>query len=111
MATSNAPSKTTHPQDNAHSHGVVYLSPADETANVTTHAIGFLLSLVVGVGLWHQTRSLPAGLRYACLAFSVTLALVYLASTLSHAVPAPKLRERMRAWDQGTIYLLIVEAK
>lgn len=35
------------------------------------------------------------------------MAIVYLFSTLSHAVRSPRLRSRMRAWDQGTIYLLI----
>ncbi len=35
------------------------------------------------------------------------MAIVYLCSSLSHAVQTPHLRSRMRAWDQGTIYLLI----
>ncbi|MEZ6152891.1 MAG: hemolysin III family protein [Pirellulaceae bacterium] len=43
----------------------------------------------------------------SCLVFATTMAIVYLCSTLSHALQSPRLRSRMRAWDQGTIYLLI----
>lgn len=86
---------------------VLYLSPADEIANTLTHALGVALSLVAGAAFWYWTEELPVGLRVTCLVFTVTMVVVYLFSTLSHAVHQPAWRNRLRAWDQGTIYLLI----
>ncbi len=88
-------------------HQVMYLSQADEKANILTHSAGFLLSLGVGWALWLNSEQLPLGFRLACVAFSLSMASVYLFSTLSHAVHEPVRRMRMRAWDQGMIYLLI----
>ena len=79
----------------------------DELSNTITHGLGFLLSLGAVVFFWQATSSQPLGLRISCLVFTTTMAMVYLCSTLSHALQSPRLRSRMRAWDQGTIYLLI----
>lgn len=86
----------------------VCLSPADERANILTHGCGFLLSIAAGAFLYQASGHTSLGLRISCLLFAVSLALVYLFSTLSHAVYEPRRRNRLRAWDQGTIYLLIV---
>lgn len=87
---------------------VVYLSRADERANVATHLLGFILSLAAFGGFYRLTNSSELGVRVTCLVFCTSMAIVYLLSTLSHAVSDPRLRHRLRAWDQGTIYLLIV---
>lgn len=79
----------------------------DELSNTITHGLGFLLSLGAIVFFWRATSSQPLGMRISCLVFATSMAIVYLFSTLSHAVQSPRLRSRMRAWDQGTIYLLI----
>jgi hemolysin III len=89
------------------SGGVVYLNRADEIANAITHGIGFLLSLVAMIFFWVITDGQPTGLRMACFVFTLSMSSVYLFSTLSHAVQEPRRRDHMRAWDQGTIYLLI----
>ena len=86
---------------------MVYLNRADEIANAITHGIGFLLSLVAILYFWVITDGQPTGLRIACFAFTLSMSTVYLFSTLSHAVQEPRRRDHMRAWDQGTIYLLI----
>lgn len=86
---------------------VLYLSPADERANTATHALGFLLSLLAGFIFWHATSTHELGMRICCGVFCLSMAVVYLFSTLSHAVHQPSLRNRLRAWDQGTIYGLI----
>ncbi len=78
-----------------------------ELSNAITHGLGFLLSLGAVVFLWQETAAQSLGLRVSCLVFTTSMAIVYLFSTLSHAVQTPRLRSRMRAWDQGTIYLLI----
>lgn len=85
-----------------------YLSREDERANVITHAIGILLSLAAGYYFWLATPTDNAGLRVCCLVFCGCMTLVYTFSTLSHAVETPGWRNSLRAWDQGTIYLLIV---
>lgn len=79
----------------------------DELANTLTHGLGFLLSLGAWGYFWNATDGSPVGLRVCCLIFVTSMAAVYLCSTLSHAVCELQLRRRMRAWDQGTIYLLI----
>lgn len=79
----------------------------DEVANTLTHGLGFLLSLGAWLYFWMATSTASPGLRITCMVFAATLALVYLCSTLSHAILHPYLRRRMRAWDQGSIYLLI----
>ncbi len=86
---------------------VLFLSPEDERANTITHGCGFLLSLAVAVYFFSQTANQSLGLQLSCLAFSISMAIVYLFSTLSHAVHNPLRRNQLRAWDQGTIYLLI----
>jgi len=79
----------------------------DEVANVLTHGLGCLLSLAaIGYFAW-TTAGLPAGLRVSCLIYAGTMSVVYFCSTLSHAVLEYRARTRCRAWDQGTIYLLI----
>lgn len=102
---------TTDPSREAgelHRQGVVYLSPADERANVLTHAAGFVLSLVAAIYFFRLVGNERIGLGISCLVFCGAMACVYLCSTLSHAITDPAGRNRMRAWDQGTIYLLIV---
>jgi hemolysin III len=86
----------------------LYFSPAEDRANVLTHGIGFMLSLLVLPLFWERAASTPVGFRVCCFVFVVCMATVYLFSTLSHAYQHPKLRNCLRAWDQGTIYLLIV---
>lgn len=86
---------------------VVYLSVADERANTATHALGFLLSIVAAVYLARQTAAESLGFTASCTVFAISMAAVYLFSTLSHAIYEPSWRHRMRAWDQGIIYTLI----
>ena len=79
----------------------------DEQANTLTHGLGFILSLGAWGYFWNITADGSLGLRICCLLFVTSMGAVYLCSTLSHAVCDLRLRQRMRAWDQGTIYLLI----
>lgn len=86
---------------------VVYLSLADERANTVTHSLGFLLSIAAAFYLAGHESAGDVGMAAACTAFAVSMAAVYFFSTLSHAIHQPRLRHRMRAWDQGVIYSLI----
>jgi hemolysin III len=81
---------------------------ADELANSLTHGTGLLLSLCGVVVILPATRASNLGVQLAVTAYLGTLVAVYGLSTLSHAVQSMASKHRLRAWDQGTIYLLIV---
>jgi hemolysin III len=80
----------------------------EEIANSVTHGIAAALSiaalviLVVFAALrgnaWHIA---------SCTIFGVTLILLYLASTLYHALPPGKAKQVFRILDHASIYLLI----
>ncbi len=77
-------------------------------ANSVTHGIGALLSLIGLVAL-----IIPAILRggprliVSVSVYGGTLCLLYLISTLYHAIPAPRARRVFRVLDHASIYLLI----
>ena len=78
-----------------------------ETWNALTHGGGFLLSLPAVLAMVWLAGQRNAELTWVCLAYGASLSAVFLFSTLSHAVRDPKMRGRMREWDQGVIFLLI----
>jgi hemolysin III len=86
----------------------LWLGEHEERVNTMTHGFGILLSVIAVVAaLWFYDGAELAN-QIAFVVYGFTLASVYLFSTLSHAVREPRLRNRMRAWDQGMIYTLIV---
>jgi hemolysin III len=78
-----------------------------EPLNAITHGVGAVLAIVGGVVL----VALSAGDGRRMVAFTiyaVTLFLLFLASTLLHAVRArPEVLRRLRIFDHAAIYLLI----
>lgn len=82
--------------------------PVDECANLITHGLGFLLSVVASVVLMtlvvkdHQTINIIACSIYCC-----SLIGLYAASTLSHMFYDLAWRRFFRTLDQVCIYLLI----
>ena len=80
---------------------------AQESINAWTHGLGFLASLPAGVAITMIAAKHHPAMFYACMVYSASLAAMYLFSTLSHAVRSPRWRHLARAWDQGTVYLLI----
>ncbi|MCA9142036.1 MAG: hemolysin III family protein [Planctomycetaceae bacterium] len=83
-------------------------SRADEFANTVTHGMGILLSLVGAAFMIPATHASSLKVQVAVVAYLASLVAVYGFSTLSHAVHSITEKNRLRAWDQGTIYLLIV---
>lgn len=84
------------------------LSDSEELANAISHGAAFVIAaiawmIVLGTQEFSSTASMLAFGVYG-----ISLMLVFLFSTLSHIVREPAMLNRMRAWDQGTIYLLIV---
>jgi len=83
-------------------------SQSEEWTNTLTHGFGLLLSLGGTVVLCFQAMASENGsLLVGSVVYSISLVLVYLASTLSHAIKNQVRRFRWRILDQGLIYLLI----
>ncbi len=84
------------------------LSPQEEWANVVTHGLGLIASLVgmpvLAVTAWLNGDSL----RFiACVIFGITLIVLYAASTLYHLTPPSKTKDRLQIVDHAAIFLLI----
>lgn len=82
--------------------------PVDEHANLITHALGLLLSLVASAVLMtHVIQDHQAITIATCGIYCVSLVGLYAASTLSHAFYDLAWRRFYRALDQACIFLLI----
>jgi len=80
----------------------------EERVNAWTHGIGLALSVLGALVMVAIVLSRGDGWRVVgCAVYLASLVAVYLMSTLSHTFKTPRWRERFRALDQGTIYLLI----
>jgi hemolysin III len=83
-------------------------SAGEELANSITHGVGFVLGIAVLVllvvfsalrkGTWEVV---------SCSVYGATFILLYLASTLYHSFPQPKVKKVMKVIDHSAIYLLI----
>jgi hemolysin III len=80
----------------------------EEVANAVTHALGALASLAGGAGVVTvAARSDDPWLLAGTLVFSITLVMLYGASTLYHSVRHDLRKARLRVLDHCAIYLLI----
>lgn len=80
----------------------------EEIANAVSHGIGLIVAIAAVPYLllesWHGGDAIDfTGVAI----FAGTLVLVYLASTLYHAVPFGRAKQVMRALDQGAIFLFV----
>jgi len=83
-------------------------SRREEYANIATHAVGVLLSIVALVLM--VVFAAENGDPYFIVAVSIfgaTLILLYLMSTLYHSFRHPKVKHVFRVFDHSCIYLLI----
>jgi hemolysin III len=83
-------------------------SPGEEIANSISHGVGTLLALVAAVGLMMTAvqRDSAAGIVGASV-FATTMVLVYLTSTLYHALPRNRAKRVFQILDHSAIFLLI----
>lgn len=80
----------------------------EEKINISTHALGFVLSIAALVLL--VTRASLHGTVWHIVSFSVfgaSLMILYAASTVYHSAKEPVLRDRLRIVDHASIYILI----
>jgi hemolysin III len=80
----------------------------EELANALSHGLGLALSLSAGAvmitlaAVWGDVWQIVSAAVY-----STTLVLLYVASTVYHAVPDPHTKARLRILDHCAIFLLI----
>lgn len=82
-------------------------SRGEEIANSVSHGVGFaaalaLLPLLVATALGHGAASVVGA-----AVFGASAALLYLTSTLYHAIPHPRAKRVFRVLDHSAIYVLI----
>ena len=80
----------------------------EEIANSVTHGVGLLASLAALpiLIIWAARRGDPWQVVGGSL-FGASLILLYLASTLYHAIPRERVKRLLRVLDHSAIYLLI----
>jgi len=83
-------------------------SPAEELANSLSHGLGFVLA-VAGAPILIVAAVRRGTLTdlVAVSVFSAAMALLYLASTVYHALPAGRAKDTWHVLDHAAIYLLI----
>ena len=83
-------------------------SLGEEIANSVSHGLGLLLAIVglpfLVVNAMHSGRALAVA---GAAVFGSSAILLYLASTLYHAVSHERIKEMLQRMDHGAIYLLI----
>lgn len=80
----------------------------EEIANAVTHGVGFLLSVagLVVIVTYAALRG-TVWTVVSCSIYGATLVLLYLSSTLYHAIPGRRTKRIFRIFDHSAIYLLI----
>lgn len=82
-------------------------SLGEEFANSISHGAGFVAALIAVPVLVHGAIGLGAAAIVGASIFGATAALLYLTSTLYHALPANRAKRVLQILDHGAIYLLI----
>jgi hemolysin III len=83
-------------------------TPREEIANSLSHGLGFVLA-VAGAPLLIATATRHGTLAdvIAVSVFAASMALLYLSSTIYHALPPGRTKEAFHVLDHAAIYLLI----
>jgi hemolysin III len=83
-------------------------TPREELLNALSHGFGLLLALAsLPILVFVAARHGTAATVVAAVLFSTTMAVLYFASTLYHALPHGKWKRRFNRLDHASIYLFI----
>lgn len=83
-------------------------SHGEEIANAVTHGLGAAAAIVALTLLLTKGIPVLSGWQLAGVAvYGASLVLLFLASTLYHAVPHPRAKDILKRVDHGAIYVLI----
>src|SRR5690349_16852949 len=80
----------------------------EEQASALTHGVGALAALAGGAVMVALAALHGDGWQLAAaIVFSISLLLLYIASTLYHAIQRPRAKSALKVFDHCAIYLLI----
>jgi hemolysin III len=80
----------------------------EEIANAVTHGAGVVFSLIaIPFLITYAVEKGNAATVWSASAFSFGMLMVYLSSTLYHAIQHPKAKFTLRVWDHISIFLMI----
>ena len=83
-------------------------SPAEERVNISSHAIGLLLSVVaLALLVIHASSNGDVWHIVSFSVFGASLIILFAASTIYHSSRDPASRARLRVLDHASIYVLI----
>lgn len=82
-------------------------SLGEEIANSVSHGVALLAAIVAVPFLLDSARHLGAASLVGAAVFAATMVLLYLTSTLYHALPAGRAKRVFLKLDHGAIYLFI----
>jgi hemolysin III len=82
-------------------------SLGEEIANSVSHGVALVAAIVAIPFLMASSRHLSAVSLVGAIVFAATMVLLYLTSTLYHALPAGRAKRVFMKLDHGAIYLFI----
>jgi hemolysin III len=82
-------------------------SQGEEFANSITHGIALLAALLAVPFLFHAIGHLGSARIFGIAVFAMTMVLLYLTSTLYHALPPSRAKALVLKLDHGAIYVFI----
>ncbi len=82
--------------------------PFEEKLNIYTHLLGIIFSIIAGFLLIQKTIESHNKIKFiAAIIYSISLLLLYMASTLYHAAKIPSKRRLLNILDHAAIFVLI----
>lgn len=79
----------------------------EEKLNAYSHALGILLAIMGAILLFQKELHTVPYLKNSILVYSISLIVLFTASTVYHAVENPKWKKKLRILDHISIYYLI----
>jgi hemolysin III len=94
--------------DNKQEPIVKFYSPLEEKLNIATHAFGLVLSVIAAIALLYYASKESNIWHIGLFAiYSLSLIMLYTASTVYHRSTNALIRARLRILDHAAIYVLI----
>lgn len=82
-------------------------TPCEELANSASHGLALLAAVIAAPLLVASARPQGAASVAGAIVFAATMVLLYLASTVYHALPEGRFKQAALKLDHGAIYLFI----
>lgn len=89
-------------------HPSLSFNSKEERINALTHGLGTILALIAALFLINKgMNSLSSTQMIGLVVYSLSMILLFLASTLYHSIESPHIRVFLKQLDHSAIYLLI----